>query len=62
MSRPHALKRFVAAAVLFSLCSALCLSNNTTRVRAENNNLHFQRLRSLLTCASSSCQETAVHA
>src|ERR1043165_8938565 len=38
MSRPHALKRLVAAAVLVSLCSALCLTNNT-RVRAANNSL-----------------------
>src|SRR6185436_19230034 len=38
MSRPHALKRLVAAAVLVSLCSALCLTNNT-RVRAANNPL-----------------------
>src|ERR1044072_4871478 len=33
MSRPQVLKRLVAAAVLVSLCSALCLTNNT-RVRA----------------------------
>ena len=38
MSRPQVLKRLVAAAVLVSLCSALCLSNNT-RVRAANNHL-----------------------
>src|ERR1700741_3069650 len=36
MSRPHALKRFVAATVLLSLCSALFLSNNTTKARAAN--------------------------
>ena len=35
MSRPQVLKRIVAAAVLVSLCSALCLTNNT-RVRAAN--------------------------
>lgn len=38
MSRPQALKRLVAAAVLDSLCSALCLTNNI-RVRAANNPL-----------------------
>src|SRR6185503_4690176 len=38
MSRPHAMKRLVAAAVLVSLCSALCLTS-TTRVRAANNSL-----------------------
>src|SRR6185369_8882767 len=38
MSRPHALKRLVAAAVLVSLCSAMCLTS-TTRVRAANNPL-----------------------
>ena len=38
MSRPQVLKRIVAAAVLVSLCSALCLTNNT-RVRAANNPL-----------------------
>ena len=38
MSRPHVFKRLVAAAVLVSLCSALCLSNNT-RVRAANSPL-----------------------
>jgi hypothetical protein len=35
MSRPHALKRFVTAAVLVSLCSALFISTNT-RARAAN--------------------------
>src|SRR5678815_4871197 len=35
MSRPHALKRFVTAAVLISLCSALFISTNTN-VRAAN--------------------------
>src|ERR1044072_5709573 len=35
MSRPHALKRFVSAAVLVSLCSALFISTNT-RARAAN--------------------------
>src|SRR6476661_2071359 len=35
MSRPHALKRFIAAAVLVSLCTALFVSNNT-RARAAN--------------------------
>src|SRR6185503_15923351 len=38
MTRPHALKRLVAAALLVSLCSALCLTSNT-RVRAANNPL-----------------------
>src|SRR6185503_15402324 len=36
MSRPQVLKRLVAAAVLVSLCSALCLTNNT-RARAATN-------------------------
>src|ERR1041385_8455268 len=35
MSRPHPLKRFVTAALLVSLCSALFISTNT-RVRAAN--------------------------
>src|SRR5690349_11545092 len=35
MSRPQTLKRIVAAGVLVSLCSALCLTNHT-RVRAAN--------------------------
>src|SRR3954447_25195762 len=38
MSRPHALKRFVTAAVLVSLCSALFISTNTN-ARAANNTL-----------------------
>src|SRR6185369_6512295 len=38
MSRPHPLKRFVTAAVLVSLCSALFISTNT-RARAANNTL-----------------------
>ena len=38
MSRPHALKRLVTAAVLVSLCSALFISTNT-RARAANNTL-----------------------
>src|ERR1044072_8902247 len=38
MSRPQVLKRIVAAAVLVSLCSALCLTNNT-RVHAASNTL-----------------------
>src|ERR1043165_1127793 len=38
MSGPQVLKRIVAAAVLVSMCSALCLTNNT-RVRAANNSL-----------------------
>src|ERR1051326_1768892 len=35
MSRPHALKRLVTAAVLVSLCSALFISSNTN-ARAAN--------------------------
>src|SRR6185295_11297914 len=38
MSGPQVLKRIVAAAVLVSMCSALCLTNNT-RVQAANNPL-----------------------
>src|SRR6185369_15352827 len=38
MSRPHPLKRFVTAAVLVSLCSALFISTNT-RARAANSTL-----------------------
>src|ERR1044072_9182444 len=38
MSRPHPLKRFVTAAVLVSLCSALFISTNT-RARAANTSL-----------------------
>ena len=38
MSRPHPLKRFVTAAVLISLCSALFTLTNT-RARAANNTL-----------------------
>ena len=35
MSRPHALKRFVTAVVLVSICSAVFISTNT-RARAAN--------------------------
>src|SRR5687768_14072281 len=38
MSRPHVLKRLVSAAVLLSICSALCISTST-RARAANNPL-----------------------
>ncbi|HEX6650467.1 MAG TPA: hypothetical protein VF075_13045, partial [Pyrinomonadaceae bacterium] len=36
MSRPHVLKRFVAAAVLASLCSALFVSTNSRAHAASN--------------------------
>ncbi|HZN01613.1 MAG TPA: S8 family serine peptidase, partial [Pyrinomonadaceae bacterium] len=43
MSRPHVLKRLVTAAVLASLCSALCISTNT-RTRAATPTLSTTRI------------------
>ena len=63
MSRPHVLKRFVTAAVLVSICSALChIHQHQSSCCQSTFDEYSQTQRSLLTCASSFFQETAMRA